>query len=99
MNKQRVSQRGVAAMAHEAGLSGRDKCLHSGTDGKGCIFLNPSVADRAFVSKHCLVDRCAAQWESSDSPSDVFAYLGQHSDASIQEKLAVLLGDQQQEPK
>ncbi|MBC8869496.1 MAG: glycoside hydrolase N-terminal domain-containing protein [Planctomycetes bacterium] len=35
-------------------LSGRDKCLHRGTDEKGRILLNPSVADRAFVSKHCL---------------------------------------------
>ena len=35
-------------------LSGRDKCLHSETDGRGHIFLTPSVSDRAFVSKHCL---------------------------------------------
>jgi len=45
----------VTAIDTKTPLSGRDKCLHSGTDGKGCIFLNPSVADRAFVSKHCLV--------------------------------------------
>ena len=41
-----------------------------------------------------LADQYAALWESSDSPPDVFAYLEQQSEASIQEKLAVLLQDQ-----
>ena len=44
----------VTAIDTKTTLSGRDKCLHRGTDEKGRILLNPSVADRAFVSKHCL---------------------------------------------
>lgn len=41
-----------------------------------------------------LADRYVALWESDDSPPDVFAYLEQHSETPIQEKLAVLLQDQ-----
>ncbi|MEM7316856.1 MAG: serine/threonine-protein kinase, partial [Planctomycetota bacterium] len=33
-------------------------------------------------------------WESSDSPPDVFAFLRQHSESDISEKLAIVLRDQ-----
>ena len=42
-----------------------------------------------------LADDYAALWESNDSAPDVFAYLEQHSEASVPEKLAVLIRDQQ----
>jgi len=35
-------------------LSGLDRCLHNGADVNGCILPKLSVANRAFVSKHCL---------------------------------------------
>ncbi|MFK8112563.1 MAG: SUMF1/EgtB/PvdO family nonheme iron enzyme [Rubripirellula sp.] len=34
-------------------------------------------------------------WESSDSPPDVFSFLDQHQDSNAEERVAVLLADQQ----
>lgn len=36
-------------------VSGRDICLHSGTDGKLRVFPKVRAANRAIVAKHCLV--------------------------------------------
>ena len=42
-----------------------------------------------------LANQYEALYESSDSPPDVFAFLEQHPAASVQDKLAVVLSDQQ----
>jgi len=42
-----------------------------------------------------LADQYTAMWEPNDSPPDVFVFLQQHSAASVQDKLAVLLSDQE----
>src|SRR5262245_44411680 len=42
------------------------------------------------------VDDFASLWEAGDSPPDVFAFLGQHADATLDDRLEVLLADQAQ---
>jgi eukaryotic-like serine/threonine-protein kinase len=42
-----------------------------------------------------LAQELAAQWELNGSPPDVFSFLEQHADSGIEQKLALLLKDQQ----
>ncbi len=42
-----------------------------------------------------LANELAALWESNGSPPDVFSFLEQHADSTIQQKLELLLKDQQ----